>query len=99
MIVVKCDFCGEEITTHDTKGVSVSQGTVDNIEARCDTCTKATLDTEWDSQEKRDEVAAAWAVQEAEQRNFLESLLTNQKAEFEEQEKQKHYGTLYNKTP
>ena len=98
MIVVKCDFCEKEIETHDTKGVAVSQGTVDIIEARCDTCTKATLDTEWDSREKQDEVAAAWAVQEAERRNFLESLLTNQRAEFEEQEKQKHYGTLYEKS-
>ena len=99
MIEVRCDFCDVIIATHDGKGSAVSLGTVDIIETRCPVCTKATLDTEWNSKEKQDKVAAVWAVQEAEQRNFQESLLTNKKAEFEEGEKKKHYGTLYEVTP
>jgi len=98
MIIIKCDFCGKEIETHDTRGVALSQGTVDIIETGCSTCNKATLDAEWESKERQDKLAADWEVQEAEQRNFVESLINNKKAEFEEEEKKKHYGTLYKKS-
>lgn len=95
MIVVKCDFCGETINTHDTRGVAISKGTVDIIEGKCNTCTKATLDIEWESKEKQDKLDADWALIEAEKKNFLNSLLINQKSEFVEVEKKKHYGTLF----
>lgn len=95
MITVKCDFCGEIIETHDTKGVAASQGTVDIIESRCNTCTKTTLDADWNGQVNQDKLYADWKLIEDEKKNFLNSLLINQKEEFVEAEKKKHYGTLF----
>lgn len=95
MITITCDFCEKVIKTHDTKGVATSLGTVDIIENKCDTCTKATLDTEWAGKEKQDKLDADWAKVEAEKKNFLNSLLENQKTAFMRVEKRKHYGTLY----
>ena len=94
MITVECDFCEEIMIVRDTKGISVSQGAVDIIEARCGKCNKATLDTEWTSLEKQDKIEADWKIIEDEKKNFLNSLLNSQKAEFIEEERKKHYGTL-----
>jgi len=94
MITIECDFCGKIMTVRDTKGISVSQGTVDIVEARCDNCNKTALDAEWDSKDKQDKIAADWKIIEDEKKNFLNSLLINQEAEFRQKAKVKHYGTL-----
>ena len=94
MIIIKCDFCDATIATHDTRGVATSLGTVDIIESKCNNCTKTTLDAEWNSQENQDKLDADWKLIEDEKKNFLNSLLINQKDEFVEAEKKKHYGTL-----
>lgn len=86
------------MTVRDTKGISVSQGTFDIIEARCGKCNKADLDISWASKEKQDKIEADWKIIEDEKKNFLNSLLNSKKIDFIEEERKKYYGTLYEVT-
>lgn len=91
MLEIKCDFCGEKITTKENKGGEVKPFRLE--ENICDKCKKADLDKRWKSNKKK--IDNEWIKVEKEKNNFFKNLLINQKRDWLKQKRKDFYGNFF----
>lgn len=91
MIEIKCDFCGEKITTKTNKGGKVKAFRLE--ENICDECKKTDLNKKWDSDKKK--LDKEWIIIEKEKKNFFKNLLRNQKKDWLKQKRKYFFGNFF----
>lgn len=90
MLEIKCDFCGQKITTKQNKTKKPKPFRLEkNI---CNICKKEGLNKGWD--EFTPKLEKKWLLIEKEKQKFFKSLLQNQKKDWFEEKKKEYFGEV-----
>lgn len=91
MLEIKCDFCGEKITTKQNKGGEVIDFRLE--ENICNKCKKLNLLKKWE--EDKSKVEKKWQIIERERKRFANNLLKHQKEKWMKEKKKEYLGSFY----